>query len=127
MRIMGFSERWPKLCREEFTTFRFQRNDKDWQVGERVEVRYKPRSPERVILGIAEIVAKEPRWVGSGAILPLRSFEGAAAVSDQEAKEDGFDSALVMYCWIAKRYHADRLYQEPMNKLTLRWQKEVML
>ena len=118
MRILGFSERWWKLYHDEFTTFRFQRKDKDWQVEEIVQIVYKPRSPERAMLGVAEIVAKEPRWIARQ--IGYRHFEGVAAVSSQEAKEDGFNSPYAMYLWMLARYQ-DRLYQEPMNKLTLRW------
>jgi len=30
MRILGFSKKWDKLKDPEFTTFRFERKDKDW-------------------------------------------------------------------------------------------------
>lgn len=44
MRILGFSKHWAKLDNPEFTTFRFPRKDKDWQIGETVKIVIKPRS-----------------------------------------------------------------------------------
>ena len=61
MRIISFSKRWPKLLNQEFTTFRFPRKDRNWEVGERVQVYYKNRTPEREKLGEAEIINKEKR------------------------------------------------------------------
>ena len=61
MRIMGFQKQWvnqltgkPKLSEEEFTTFRWPRRDRDWEVGETVRVVMNPRTKERIPLGEAE-------------------------------------------------------------------------
>ena len=131
MRILGFSEKWDKLKQNTFTTFRFNRRDVDWQLGEAVQVVYKPRSKERKILGIAKITSKERRWVGWATtlvnwinsqrdILPGRG--GWGTVSHKEAVEDGFEGVLDMINWMTKA-HKDRNNQELMNKLTLRWVK----
>lgn len=73
MRILGFSRKdWinhltskPKLEEDKFTTFRFERRDEDWRVGEQVQVVYKPRRKGGgEVLGVAEIINKERRWVG---------------------------------------------------------------
>lgn len=62
MRILGFNQKGGKLNNNiMFTTFRFPRKDKDWEVEEVVQVVYKPRSPKREILGIARIIRKEPK------------------------------------------------------------------
>jgi len=129
MRILGFSKKWDKLKQEGFTTFRFQRRDRDWRVGEVVQVVYKPRSRAREVLGVAKIVGKEPRWVGWATALIhwihsqndiLPGCGGWGTVSHREAVEDGFDGVLSMIKWMAKT-HKDRNNREMMNKLTLRW------
>lgn len=117
MRILGFSEEWKKLKAPEFTTFRFLRKDKDWQIGEIVQIALKPRTPGRVILGTAEIVAKEARWTHFRYPLHLTEFP---IVSNKEAIADGFDSLLSMQDWLWTHYHY-RIHDEAMNKLTLKW------
>lgn len=116
MRILGFSRKWPKLDRDEFTTFRFTRRDRDWEFGEVVQIVYKPRSKEREILGIAEILKKEERWIFSG-----RKPWGAKMLNSKEAKADGFKNYFDMAEWLSRTHGQQRLVIEPMNKLTLRW------
>ncbi|GAI15166.1 unnamed protein product [marine sediment metagenome] len=123
MRILGFSKKWDKLQQDRFTTFRFARKDKDWSVGELVQIVYKPRSKgggEK--LGIAEILSKEKRamaWEGDKT--------GMAVVYDIEAVLDGFqrrgDKLAYFFMWefLWDCYGGERLMNEPMNKLTLRW------
>ena len=114
MRILGFSEKWDKLKKSQFTTFRFPRKDKDWYVGEQVQVFYKPRSKNREYLGVAEIVDKEIR---------LFDFNYGGSLykrADREAIEDGFISIGDMLIWITKKYGYG-WRSEPMNKFTLRW------
>ena len=108
MRILGFSRKWGKLKKPEFTTFRFTRKDKDWQIGEIVQVVFKPRSKGREILGVAEIMGKEKRYMEH--------------ISNLEARRDGFKNVAEMIMWLTKSYaHDDRFLFEPFNKLTLRW------
>ena len=42
MRILGFSKKWGKLGDTTFTTYRFPRKDKDWQLEEVVQVATQP-------------------------------------------------------------------------------------
>lgn len=120
MRELGFSEKWPKLKQGAFTTFRFQRRDKDWQVGEVVRVVYKPRSKEREVLGVAEIVSKEKRNM----VKALADDYSYATVSEDEARADGFNNYWELWHWLFDAHHGgQRFIDEPMNKLTLRWQK----
>lgn len=122
MRILGFSKKdWinhhtgkPKLEEEEFTTFRCQRRDRDWQVGEIVQAVIKPRSKLREPLGTAEILAKEPRC------LLCSSVRHCRRISVGEAGQDGFNSLSDMEAWLLKA-HGSRVLEEPINKLTLRW------
>ena len=67
MRILGFSRKWDKLKNDTFTTFRFERRDADWTVGEVVQVVYKPRTKGREILGVATIIGKDIRLIPSAA------------------------------------------------------------
>lgn len=114
MRILGFHKKWDKLQQDTFTTFRFTRKDKDWAISECVQIIYKPRSKEREILGIAKIIDKEHR--GFDRFPP----EDCVARSEIEAQQDGFIDREDMVVWLDKIY-GDRIYEEPMNKLTLRW------
>jgi len=118
MRILGFSKRWRKLSDPEFTTFRFPRKDKDWRIGEQVQIVYKPRSKERELLGVAEItnlysirIFPEPI---PDPICPI------GAITEREAIADGFASLKAMQLWMWDRYKR-RVVNEPMNKLTLKW------
>lgn len=116
MRILGFSKKWDKLKQDEFTTFRFQRKDKDWYVCEDVQIVYKPRSKNREILGEAFIINKEKRWCFNC----ILGNEGIESVTNYESKEDGFNDCYDMEQWLTAAY-GERIYKEPMNKLTLRW------
>lgn len=121
MRILGFGKMWPKLQKEVFTTFRFKRRDADWQVGEEVQIVYRPRSKERKVLGTAIIMGREVRRM---------SREGSKAeapwVTNNEAHRDGFEPEkfksprFVMWEWLFETYGGRRLLDEPMNKLTLK-------
>ena len=107
MRVLGFSKHWQKLSNSEFTTFRFPRKDKDWQVGEVVQVVFKPRSKEREVLGMATIAEKCPKLLHT--------------VTEKEAREDGFEEWIDMFNWLRTHYPIKKLQEEAMNKLTLKW------
>jgi len=115
MRILGFEKKWPKLQRATFTTFRFARKDRDWQVGEEVQIAYKPRSKEREILGIARIISRDRRTFGAPYYILNES-----RITKREARRDGFANDAEMEDWFFKRY-GDRICYEPMSKLTLTW------
>ncbi len=112
MRIISFSKKWDKLQQPEFTTFRFPRRDKNWYIGETVQVFYKSRSPQREKLGIAEIIKSEVRKIATGYV-PYRPTEN-------EAKEDGFLSLLDMNTYFRKTY-GSHIFEKLINKLTLKW------
>ena len=112
MRIMSFSQRWPKLLKDEFTTFRYPRADKDWCVGECIQVYYKNRSPQRERICIAEIINKEIRELE-----PAFATPDTPLVTEEEAKEDGFESRIHMVQFMEKQYGLD--YISRFNKLTL--------
>lgn len=117
MRILGFSKRWPKLEQPEFTTFRFTRRDRDWEVGElaQIVVQFRRKGGgER--LGVAEIISKEECW-----IFTTKKSWGAKTLTSKEAWEDGFKSCFDMAMWLVKAHGHQRLVDEHMNKLTLRW------
>ena len=130
MRILGMNELWDKLTADTWTTFRFPRADKDWRVEEVAQVVYKPRSRKdetRAILGIAEIIKKDLRWVIDPNLPmptePIRQnpdWDDVHIITEEEARKDGFESREAMIQWIA-RAHDARNYLEPMNKIRLRW------
>ena len=126
MRIMGFSKKWDKLNQSYFTTFRFPRRDRDWGLDEQVQIVYRPRSKDRQVLGVAEIISKEKRamaWHGD--------MTGEQKITEHEALLDGFDNTLgitggayfAMWEFLWEYYGGKRLLKEPMNKLTLHWVK----
>lgn len=120
MRILGVSEKWPKLHLEKpvnerprFITFRLERRDRDWGKGEVVQVVYRPRSKAREVLGVAMIVEKEPK----------RFWEPGVRgniIHVDEAAEDGFKNLREMRAWFL-RTHGARVRKEPLNKLTVGW------
>ena len=114
MRILGVSKEWDKLKQPFFTTFRFPRKDKDWQVGEGVQIVLHPRSKNRKYLGIAEITNKELLIIST---IVYISF--CRHVTNDEAVADGFKDIYDMVAWFHKIYPQRSL--EPMNKLTLKW------
>jgi len=127
MRILGFTKKWDKLKQAEFTTFRFPRKDKDWEVGEQVQIVYKPRSKEREMLGIAKIINKEARcmaWDGSKLTEPKITNEEAIADGFADGETKYIKSQLgyfFMWEFLWDYYSGVRLLNEPMNKLTLKW------
>lgn len=116
MRILGFAKHWPKLNKDKFTTFRYPRRDRDWQIGEKVQVVIKPRSKDKVWLGVAEIIAKEKRNVS------WKKMEGVRNLAFEEAIDDGFNSRTAMISWLYNLYE-DRILGEPMNKLSFVWKE----
>ena len=110
MRILGFSKKWDKLKQDTFTTFRFPRRDRDWEIGEQVRIVYKPRSKDREILGVAKIINKELRKIAT-------AYEQYKP-TEIEAQADGFDNLFQMNAWFRDTY-GSRIFEEPMNKLTL--------
>jgi len=122
MRILGFNKRWPKLTLEVFTTFRFARKGRDWEVGEKVQCVLHPRSKQQEVLFTAEIMAREPRWMYA-----WPPNDGVPVVSNEEAANDGFPEVhdgwgarMQMWGWLYDHYPLGRLFGEPMNKLTLK-------
>ncbi len=106
MRIMGFARLWAKLNQAQFTTFRFTRQDKDWELDEMVEVVFQPQSKNREILGVARITAKEERQ--------------PSTISTKEAKEDGFSDRYALVRYLYRDYVGPGTLG-PVNKLTLKW------
>jgi len=122
LRIMGFSKEWTKLNQNEFTTFRFPRKDKDWQLHELVKVVLHHRSPypKRRELGIAQIIDKHYR------VAPIYEQRHSGRITfpvftDAEAEADGFDDASGMEFWLIQTYGAERVANLDISKLTLKW------
>lgn len=132
MRILGFSKKWPKLNKpwfardiHTFTTFRYPRRDRDWQVEEVVQVVEKPRTKERKELGIARIIRIERKDMSKNC---YSFYHYADAMKDSEiiltseAEEDGFTrrhgggDVRAMIEFIKDWSRGDII-----NKLTLYW------
>ena len=105
MRILGYSVRWGKLQKPFHTTFRFPRKDKDWYDGEIVQEVYRPRSKDREVLQVAEIILKQPKLL--------------ADITHEEAVEDGFINLYAMFEWLGKNHEGQDMFR-PINKLTIR-------
>jgi hypothetical protein len=104
---MGFTKKWDKLDRYEFTTFRVPRKDKDWQINEIVQIFLKPRSKDRKFLGTATIVQKNQ------IMLP--------DITDTEGKLDGFAGKNEMIVWLINAHINFDFASKPINKFTLLW------
>lgn len=130
MRILGFSKKWGKLNNELlFTTFRYPRRDRDWQIEEVVQIVYKPRSKDREPLGIARIIRKQKKnTTKQWSYYPSTHFPNTPdMITPEEAYEDGFSgvhgggSIGKMLDWL-RESAGMRFYREPIvNKLTLYW------
>jgi len=129
MRILGFSKKWDKLDKDwyardihTFTTFRYPRRDRDWEVEEVVQVVYKPRSKEREPLGIARIIRIQPKDMSKQYNHYLVSPPDLIIAS--EAEEDGFTGrhgggdvkAMIEFIKDWKRPDPNKV-----NKLVLYW------
>ena len=129
MRILGFSKLWSKLDNDlSFTTFRYPRKDRDWEVEEVVKVVFKPRSKDRKELGIARIIRKDKkdtskRW----SYYPSFQKNTPDMIDPSEAEADGFTGMhgggdVTKMLDFFRESYGYRFYQEPiMNKLTLYW------
>lgn len=135
MRILGFSKKWPKLNKQwyvsnqlTFTTFRYPRKDKDWEVEEMVQVVYKPRTKGREPLGIARIIRIDKKdtskkFYGFGDIC-----KDPDVITPSDAYEDGFSGMhgggdiKKLLDWLHESAEPMRFYREPIvHKLTLYW------
>lgn len=110
MRIISFTEMWPKLQASQFTTWRFPRRDRDYITGEQLQAWYRQRSPKRQFLFNVEVVSKWSKWLIDANGLHIRP---------DEALVDGFDSPEQMFEFL-KKAHGKRVYNEPINVLLLR-------
>jgi hypothetical protein len=119
MRIMSFAKQWEKLGKEEFSTFRYPRKDKDWTAGEKVQVFIKNRSPHRLFLGLAEVTSKEHRVLNPDTRRSDNPPDFPHWITDNEAAADGFNSLIEMEHFMIKYYGRD--YSPDFNKLILRW------
>jgi len=121
MRIISFTEKWPKLHlelpveqRPDFTTFRYFY----WEEGWPVQVFFKARSKEhREKLGEAIIIRRELRELDKWMV--ERGWNECPMVTDEEAREDGFADFDEMVKFMEKQYGLD--WMPVMAKLTLRW------
>lgn len=120
MRVLGFCIKWPKLEEPIFTTFRMPRRDKDWEVGEEVQVVLRPRTKGREILGIAVITGKERRRLRDPSDTHFRPYQ-IPEITREEAIEDGFDSYRSMQEWLFKAHRLGPY--SVINKLTLSWRE----
>ena len=131
MRVLGFSKKWGKLNNDKilFTTFRFPRKDRDWEVKEVVQIVYKPRSKEREPLGIARIIRKQEKDLGKKYYNFGSVDKSPDVVTPYDAEDDGFTGMHgggdieKMRQFFIDTYGYSKC-EEPINKLTLYWIKE---
>ena len=132
MRILGFSKKWDKLNKpwfardiHTFTTFRYPRRDRNWEVEEVVQVVFKPRSKEREPLGIARIIRIQPKDMSKEWWLNKAESDArldSSCILPSEAEEDGFTGrhgggdVKAMVEFIKDWSRGDKV-----NKLTLYW------
>ncbi len=128
MRILSFSEHFPKLRNPIlFTTFRYPHRGAggDWRVEEEVQIWFKAQSPKNGYrLGIARIIRIEEKDLGKRwSYFPRPSaLNTADMISPGEAEADGFTGqhgggdvkAMVEFI-------RDLSRGDLVNKLTLYW------
>jgi hypothetical protein len=134
MRELGFSKKWGKLASEIlFTTFRFPRKDKDWQIEEVVKIVYKPRSKEREVMGVARIIRKEIKDLNKQFHYNFGTYSQpntSDTITPNEAEDDGFTGmhgggdTEKMRRFFIDTYGYSKC-KEPINKLTLYWIERV--
>ncbi len=135
MRILGVSQKWGKLNNLLWTTYRFTRKDKDWEVEEVAQVVYKPRSKDREILGVARIIRKELKDLDKRfSYFPTPNSPNTPdMITPSEAEEDGFTGMhgggdiKKMRQFFISTYGYGRCSNELINKLTLYWVSKVAL
>ena len=135
MRIIGFSKKWDKLNKQwfapnlqTFTTFRFPRKDRDWDVEELVQVVYKPRSKEREPLGIARIIRKQEKDIGKKYYQFAGVCKDLDVITPDDAYEDGFSGMhgggdiKKLLDFLRETSTYEQYYRVgKVNKLTLYW------
>lgn len=109
MRIISFTEKWPKLQQDRFTTFRYPY----WKKGWPVQLFYRSRSPHREKLGEGVIVKLERVVMEPGAYPEIYRL-----IYEGEAREDGFGSLALMVIWLKKTY--GKKYSPIIDKLTIK-------
>jgi len=130
MRIMSFTKRWAKLNNPIlFTTFRYPRKDKDWEVEEVVQIFFRTRSKEREELGIARIIRKEVKDTSKeyhygSSLYPTATLD---IITPEEAKEDGFTGMHgggdieKLKDFLRESAGIEFYRQRLINKMTLYW------
>ncbi len=129
MRILGFSQKWGKLNNDIlFTTYRFPRKDRDWEIEEVVQVAYKPRSKERQVLGVARIIRKQSKDLNKQFSYYGNPKENTPdVITPSEAEDDGFTGmhgggdTEKMRKFFMDTYGYSKCKNELINKLTLYW------
>jgi hypothetical protein len=109
---MGGVERKPKLECLSFVTFRLPRVDKDWMVGEILEVVIQRIGDKKYPLGQAEIIYMDRK--------ERREYYGEFSISDEDAQHEGYKSSWELS---KKLFYARKAGQVPTfaYKLTLEW------
>lgn len=128
MRILGFSKRWPKLNNPIFfTTFRYTRRDRDWEVEEVVQVVFKPRTKQREPLGIARIIRKQDKDTSKKFYIFAGTDKSPDVITPEDAYADGFSAMHgggdinKLLDWL-RESAGMRFYREPIvHKLTIYW------
>ena len=110
MRVLGFAKKWPKIYRDEFTTFRFPRKDTDWKAGEEVQIVFHNRRKDREFIRNAKILRVETYL--------FKPTVGYLYPNDADAEADGFDCLDSMLEWFYETY-GNKIFEQPINKLTL--------
>ena len=126
MRIIGFSKKWDKLNNELlFTTFRYPRRDRDWEVEEVVQVVYKPRSKDREPLGIARIIRKQEKDMANkyweyrsrrDVLADSKCIHPGEALADGFISQHGAGDVKAMLEFLREPRRGDII-----NKITLYW------
>jgi len=94
-------------------------------VGEQVQIVFDKRGPNRSVLGIAEIIKKEPRCMAKrGCQVAKGDHCGTKKVTTAEAMADGFKDYFNMWEWFYDTYrYSDHWPNYHMHRIHLAWQQ----
>jgi len=103
-----------RLFHEQFVTYKRIRKDKDWQLGEVVNVTLSPVAKPHTKLGFATIVGIDKKSTNH------YTYPETTEVSGNEFRYEGFD--LFDEWDFRRKYFGDDYHEvETFNKITLQW------
>ena len=103
-----------RLFNEQFVTYKRTRNDKDWQVGEIVNITLSPVAKPHIQLGVAKIISIDKKSTNH------YMYTETTDLSGEELRYEGFDN-FQNWNFMHKFFKDSRHDVKTFNKITLQW------